>query len=51
MLERINEVQGVGLLHNANGKRFSCKRATFIYADNGCGKSTVGNGVPISLNW
>ncbi|PTU78706.1 hypothetical protein DBO86_12655 [Pseudomonas indoloxydans] len=41
MLERINEIQGIGLLHNASGKRFSCKRATLIYADNGRGKSTL----------
>lgn len=41
MLERISEIQGVGLLHQANGKPFTCKSATLIYADNGRGKSTL----------
>jgi wobble nucleotide-excising tRNase len=41
MLERILEIQGIGLLHNANGKSHSCKKATLIYADNGRGKSTL----------
>lgn len=41
MLERISEVQGVGLLNQANGKPFTCQKATFIYADNGRGKSTL----------
>lgn len=41
MLERIEEIQGVGLLHQANGKPHSCKKATLIYADNGRGKSTL----------
>lgn len=41
MLERINEIQGVGLLHDASGKQWKCNKATFIYADNGRGKSTL----------
>ena len=41
MLERIEEIQGVGLFHDANGKRFKWERATLIYADNGRGKSTL----------
>jgi hypothetical protein len=38
MLERIAEIKGVGLLHDANGKSHTCQKATFIYADNGRGK-------------
>lgn len=41
MLERISDIQGIGLLHQANGKPFTCKSATLIYGDNGRGKSTV----------
>ena len=41
MLERIAEIQGVGLLHQANGKSFTCDKATLVYADNGRGKSTL----------
>jgi wobble nucleotide-excising tRNase len=41
MLERIEEIQGVGLLHAANGKPYSWKKATLVYADNGRGKSTL----------
>jgi wobble nucleotide-excising tRNase len=41
MLERFSEIQGIGLLHEANGKPYSCKKATLIYADNGRGKSTL----------
>src|SRR5690606_15132347 len=41
MLERISEVQGIGLLHEANGKPHTCQKATLIYADNGRGKSTL----------
>lgn len=41
MLERIAEIQGIGLLHNANGKPHTCHKATLIYADNGRGKSTL----------
>ena len=41
MLERISEVQGIGLLYQANGKPFTCQKATLIYADNGRGKSTL----------
>ncbi len=43
MLERIEEIQGIGLLHEANGKPFTFKKATLIYADNGRGKSTLAN--------
>lgn len=41
MLERIAEIKGIGLLHDANGKTYTCQKATFIYADNGRGKSTL----------
>lgn len=41
MLSRIEEIHGVGLLHQANGKSYACHKATFIYADNGRGKSTL----------
>lgn len=41
MLERISDIQGIGLLHQANGKPHTCHRATLIYADNGRGKSTI----------
>lgn len=41
MLERISEINGIGLLHQANGKPHTCHKATLIYADNGRGKSTL----------
>jgi len=41
MLERIADIQGIGLLHQANGKQHTCQKATLIYADNGRGKSTL----------
>jgi wobble nucleotide-excising tRNase len=41
MLERIELVQGIGLLHDANGRRYRCQKATLIFADNGRGKSTL----------
>lgn len=41
MLERISDIQGIGLLHQANGKSHTCHKATLIYADNGRGKSTL----------
>jgi len=41
VLERIEQIQGVGLLHDANGKPFKFHKATLIYADNGRGKSTL----------
>lgn len=41
MLERIEDIQGIGLLHQANGKPYKCQKATLIYADNGRGKSTL----------
>jgi wobble nucleotide-excising tRNase len=41
MLERIESIQGIGLLHDANGKAHTCQKATLIYADNGRGKSTL----------
>ena len=57
MLERISEIQGIALLHQANGKPFTCKSATLIYADNGRGKSTlatvfrsVSTGDPLIIN-
>jgi hypothetical protein len=41
MLERIELIQGIGLLHDANGKPHRCHKATMVYADNGRGKSTL----------
>tara|TARA_R110002073_G_scaffold154858_8_gene310096 strand:- start:23885 stop:26173 length:2289 start_codon:yes stop_codon:yes gene_type:complete len=41
MLERIEQIQGIGLLHDANGKRLKLEKATVLYADNGRGKSTL----------
>lgn len=41
MLERILKVKGVGLLHDASGQAHKFQKATFIYADNGRGKSTL----------
>lgn len=41
MLERIVDIQGIGLLYQANGKPYTCQKATLIYADNGRGKSTL----------
>lgn len=41
MLERISEIQGIGLLHDANAKQHTCRKATLIYGDNGRGKSTL----------
>ena len=41
MLERISEIKGIGLLHDANGKSHTCRKATLIYGDNGRGKSTL----------
>lgn len=41
MLERIADIQGIGLLYQANGKPHTCQKATLVYADNGRGKSTL----------
>jgi len=41
VLERVEEIQGIGLLHNVNGKRLGLHKATLIYSDNGRGKSTL----------
>lgn len=41
MLERIVDIQGIGPLYQANGKPYTCQKATLIYADNGRGKSTL----------
>ncbi|OPH50849.1 AAA family ATPase [Vibrio campbellii] len=41
MLERIHRVRGIGLLHEADGRAQTFQKATFIYADNGRGKSTL----------
>lgn len=43
MLERIEEIRGVGLFHDANGKPHKFQKATVLYADNGRGKSTLAN--------
>ncbi|MFZ6682002.1 AAA family ATPase [Undibacterium sp. Tian12W] len=41
MLERIEEIQGIGLLHDLNGKKYALSKTTLIYSDNGRGKSTL----------
>jgi wobble nucleotide-excising tRNase len=41
VLERIELIQGIGLLHDAQGKKHTLQKATLIYADNGRGKSTL----------
>src|SRR6185437_16800800 len=41
MLERIESIQGIGLLYQANGKPHKLEKATLVYADNGRGKSTL----------
>lgn len=41
MLERICRVKGIGLLHDADGRQHTFKKATLVYADNGVGKSTL----------
>lgn len=41
MLERIEEIQGIGLLHDLKGSKYSLSKTTLIYSDNGRGKSTL----------
>ncbi|WP_163004387.1 AAA family ATPase [Pseudomonas viridiflava] len=41
MLERIEWIRGIGLLHDVDGKAFKLSRTQLIYADNGRGKSTL----------
>ena len=41
MLERIEEIQGIGLLYQVNGKPHTLHKASLIYSDNGRGKSTI----------
>jgi len=41
MLERIHRIRGIGLLHDADGRAHGLQKASFIYADNGRGKSTL----------
>ncbi|HEK1686074.1 TPA: AAA family ATPase [Pseudomonas putida] len=41
MLERIESIRGIGLLHDVNGKAFKFSKTQLIYADNGRGKSTL----------
>ena len=41
MLERIHRIKGIGLFHDSNGGPFGLQKASFIYADNGRGKSTL----------
>lgn len=57
MLERISVIQGIGLLHDANGKPHTLPKAMLVYGDNGRGKSTLatvlrslstGDGSPIT---
>jgi wobble nucleotide-excising tRNase len=43
MLERIEQIKGVGLLHDAAGRACGLKKATLIYAGNGRGKTTLTN--------
>lgn len=41
MLVRFEQIQGIGLLHDARGAVHKCEKLTIIYADNGRGKSTL----------
>lgn len=41
MLERIHRIKGIGLLHDADARALRLQKASFIYADNGRGKSTL----------
>ncbi|AUM07663.1 AAA family ATPase [Escherichia coli] len=41
MLERINQITSVGLFRDIHPSAMSFKKMTFIYADNGRGKSTL----------
>lgn len=41
MLVRFEQIQGIGLLHNAQGAAHKCEKLTLVYADNGRGKSTI----------
>ncbi|WP_062397218.1 AAA family ATPase [Methanogenium cariaci] len=41
MIERINNIETVGLYHRAKGSSFGFKKANLIYADNCRGKSTL----------
>jgi len=41
MLERVEEIKGIGLLHDAKGALFKWRKSTIIYGDNGRGKSTL----------
>ncbi|WP_051785691.1 AAA family ATPase [Endozoicomonas numazuensis] len=41
MLVRIHRIKGIGLLHDVDARSHSLKKASFIYADNGRGKSTL----------
>jgi len=41
MLERIENIEGIGLFHQAIGSRYTFRRATLVYGDNGRGKSTL----------
>lgn len=41
MLEKIDQIQGVGLLCDVNGKSLRFHKGTLIYAENGRGKSTL----------
>lgn len=41
MLVRFDQIQGIGLLHDARGAAHKCEKLTLLYADNGRGKSTI----------
>lgn len=41
MLERIEWIRGIGLLHDVDGKAFKLSKTQLFYADNGRGKSTL----------
>ncbi|RMS10269.1 hypothetical protein ALP72_03389 [Pseudomonas coronafaciens pv. coronafaciens] len=41
VLERIERIQGIGLLHEVDGKALKLSSTQLIYADNGRGKSTL----------
>lgn len=41
LLTKIHQVKGIGLLHDTDASRHKLKKANFLYADNGRGKSTL----------
>ena len=41
MLERIEWIRGIGLLHDVDGRALKFSKTQLVYADNGRGKSTL----------